>query len=327
MAGMSDWHSSSARYMRGEISVQDYMMASSDEEDADLDSNNESASETEDSDDESYESSLPKRLRRLFKTEDIRNRYGHDWAELPWALISMEWGDEWGTGDMVSPPPPNDPRTHLPKIFKFHGWDFHKLPDFTVRDPHPPQYPSDLVSRLRELHDSGVALQKQDGVEYVVMCRNWEDVEDETSDEDDDEDEASNDEESDDDDEGGTVVERYETLEQANDRVMEEVESEHRAHMQYRESEPDDDCPQEVGLYSFVHKDQEDSLEFYPDEGLTWDIDNNGCLMFHWVAEEWVEYVVEKRTKSTGPRKEPRRDRPPPELPANQKKITDYFKL
>ena len=168
--------------MRGEISVQDYMMASSDEDDPDSEPDDESSSEDEDSGNEGDESSLPKRLRRLFKTEDIRKRYGQDWAELPWALIDLEWGDEWGTSDLVSPPPPNDPRTHLPKIFKFHGWDFHKLPNFTVREHHPPQYPSELVSRLRQLHDSGVALQKQDGVEYVVVCRTWEDVEDEPSD-------------------------------------------------------------------------------------------------------------------------------------------------
>ena len=177
MAGTSDFYSPEARYMRGEMSVQDYMMASSDEEEVESESDDELASE--DSDDEGDESVLPKRLRRLFKTEDIQKRYGKDWVDLPWALLDMEWGDEWGTGDLVSPPPPDDPRTHLPKIFKFHGWDCYKLPNFTIRSDHPPQYPSELVSRLRQLHDSGVALRKQEGVEYVVVCRDLHEYSDE----------------------------------------------------------------------------------------------------------------------------------------------------
>ena len=51
---------------------------------------------------------------------------------------------------------------------------------------------------------------------------------------------------------------------------MEEMETEHGEYMQYKESDPDgDESRQELGLYSFIHKDQEDSLEYYPDEGLT----------------------------------------------------------
>ena len=39
-----------------------------------------------------------------------------------------------------------------------------------------------------------------------------------------------------------------------------------------------------------------------------------------------MEYVVEKRTKSTGPAKKRERDQKQSELPADQKRITDYFK-
>ncbi|MCJ1331646.1 hypothetical protein MMC10_008337 [Thelotrema lepadinum] len=290
--------------MRGEISVQNYMMASSDEEEAESELDEESDS---DPDDEGDDSTLPDRLRRLFKTEDIMKRYGDDWADLPSALISMEYGDEWGTGDMVSPPPPNDPRTHLPRIFKFNGWDCHKLPDFDVRDDQPPQYPIELVSRLRQLHDSGVALQKQDGVEYVVLFRGVDDNGDESSDgmSTDEDEESSNDEnsnshkKSDLDDSHGQVLGRYETLEQANHQAMEALESDSKEYMQYQEREIDESLP-DIGLHSFVRKGQEDSLEF-DDEGLTWDIDNEGCVMFSsLMGGESADYVVEKRKKSVG---------------------------
>ena len=300
-------------------------MASSDEEEAESDFSDESAGEDISSNDGGDESGLPERLRRLFETEDIRKRYGSNWKDLSWALESMEYGDEWGGGDLVSPPPPNDPRTHLPRIFKFHGWDCHGLPSFTIRSDHPPQYPSELVSRLRQLHDSGVALQTQDGVEYVVVHRYFDGDQDESSDEDE---ESGSDEElhskgkSGLDDEDDGVFGRYETLEQANDRAMQAVEENHCCYMQYEESDPDGGPP-DVGLYSFVHKDQESSLQF-EDEGLTWDIDNAGCIMFHEVLRGTrAEYVVEKHQKSTAARKELPGDEE--KLPANQKKITDYF--
>ena len=92
------------------------------------------------------------------------------------------------------------------------------------------------------------------------------------------------------------ILGTYETLEQANDRAMEKLESNHKEFMQYEESEPDDEGPQEIGLYSFVHKDQDLKDE---ENGLTWDIDDAGCLMFCNVDEEGgMEYVVEKRKKS-----------------------------
>ena len=313
MAGAGDWNSSAARYGRGEISVQDYMMASSDEEEAESDWVDESDDVS--SNDGGDESGMPERLRRLFKTEDIRKRYGLDWKDLPWSIEDLGFGDTWGTGDLTSPPPPDDPRTHLPRIFKFNGWDRYKLPDFTIRSSHPPQYPSELVSRLRQLHDSGAALQRQDGLEYVVVCHDFGSDQDESSD---DYEECDSDEELHSngkpalDDKDDEVLGRYETLEQANDRAMQEVERDHKNYMQYEGPEPDGESLPDVGLYSFVHKDQEGSLQF-GDEGLTWDIDNAGCIMFCALdGGARIEYVVEKRQMSTATRRT---------LPADRKQL------
>ena len=143
-----------------------------------------------------------------------------------------------------------------------------------------------------------MALQKQDGWEYVVLCRD-EDVriaENPDSD---------MDEESDDDGKingidkadliGGHVDARFETLEQANDRAMENAEEEHSSHMQYSETDPDD-CVPAIGLFDFAHEGQESDLRF-GDEGLTWDTDDAGCLILKTV-EEGMEHWIEKRKKS-----------------------------
>ena len=299
--------------------VEDYTRASSDDEEAESDLDDESASGGDDDDDEhdedddDEENALPKRLRRLFKTEDIRKRYGQDWAKLPSALLRMEDGDEWGGRDRVRPPPLNDPRTHLPQIFSFHGWDCYGGPDFMLRRNHPPQYPSELVSRLRQLHDSGVALQKQDGVEYVVFCRYVEDdlITRSDSDERSDLDETGdNDKTSDKDEESENnreVLGIYETLEQANDRAMEEVENNYKHYMQYEQPEPQDEGPEGIGLNSFIHWNQwnRGANRKFEDEGLTWYVDDAGCVSFDEIelGESLVAYVVEKRKKPTGAEK------------------------
>lgn len=273
---------------------------------------NEFDSEDSDEDAEVDESVPLKRLERLIETYDILKKYGCDWKKMKWGDMSM------GESRQQKPPPPNDPRTHLPKIFKFAGWDAYNGPDFEYCRSQPPQYPNKLVKRLKQLHESGAGLRKEDGVEYVVTIRGEEDEQDDE--EDDDEEEGGDasegrgsDEELEKDEEDDTPGPwRYSTLEHANDRAMRELERDSSDHMNYSSNDKECEDQSFTGLHSFVEAHRESSLEY--SEGVTWKIDADGCLTLrgldrgcgwgHVVEKRRKTEIKEEQGKSKAPRKQ-----------------------
>lgn len=242
---------------------------------------------------------IPHRLKRQFRLWDVFK--GHDLSNLRWDVIGLT--EDLGPGKSrrrSKPPPPDDPRTQLPDIFKFQGWNRYGSPDFQIYEVHPTCYPRELVERLRVLHGEGVGGRREEGVVYVVTREEGDSTSDsgcESDSDAEDEDETTA---------GGTnggevlktsrvqpiediedelrsieCVGTYETLEMANDAAMSLFEKEFRENLIFQQSSYEDDygTPDfNLGLHRILPEGLEDKLPYDGEIGATWRLTQSGCL-------------------------------------------------
>lgn len=212
------------------------------------------------------EAGIPCRLKRLFRVYDVLK--GHDMSALRWDCVGT-YEDDPGSGPRRMPPPPDDPRTQLPEIFGFRGFNRYKSPAFYIRDDHPPCYPQELVGRLKALHESGKGGQRVESVSYAVS--EW--YEDMYGDPSSDEDDSGEDEEL------CRSIGVFDTLELANDAVMTALEKEFSRHLIFQESIDDEGTPDfNCGLHQIVPEGQESKLLYDGEAGVTWHLDEFGRL-------------------------------------------------
>lgn len=254
----------------------------------------------EDNDDGKFDEvhGIPFRLKRLFKVYDVLK--DHNLSALRWDVVGLHvHGNGPGIQGRSMPPPPEDPRTQLPEIFGFRGWNLYKCPDFYIRDDHLPCYPQELVGRLKALHESGAGGRKVVGVLYLLM----KDYDEEGSSEQSDNGSENDSEESsetrpedvdgseskssshfhneDEMDRPARCIGNYETLELANDAAMTHLEQDFRDSLMFQESSDDQGTPDfNCGLHLIVPQGQEKRLPYDGEEGVTWALDGFGCLKF-----------------------------------------------